>query len=99
MRLEGKVALISGGARGQGAAEAKLFAKEDARVVFGDILDQQGRQVEAEILEMGGEAVYLHLDVTSEGQWQAAVARPPRSGSVSCCCPLIWFHWNGSGRR
>ncbi len=66
MRLEGKVALISGGARGQGAAEAKLFAKEGARVVFGDILDQQGRQVEAEVFEMGGEAVYLHLDVTSE---------------------------------
>ena len=74
MRLEGKVALISGGARGQGAAEAKLFAKEGARVVFGDILDQQGRQVEAEVLEMDGEAVYLHLDVTSEEHWQAAVA-------------------------
>ena len=74
MRLEGKVALISGGARGQGAAEAKLFAKEGARVVFGDILDQQGRQVEAEILELGGEAVYLPLDVTSELDWQAAVA-------------------------
>ena len=73
MRLEGKVALISGGARGQGAAEARLFAKEGARVVFGDILDQQGRQVEAEVLEMGGEAVYLHLDVTREGHWQAAV--------------------------
>ena len=74
MRLEGKVALISGGARGQGAAEAKLFAKEGARVVFGDILDQQGRLVEAEILELGGEAVYLHLDVTREEDWQAAVA-------------------------
>ena len=74
MRLEGKVALISGGARGQGASEAKLFAKEGARVVFGDILDQQGRQVEAEILELGGESVYLHLDVTSEEHWQAAVA-------------------------
>ena len=74
MRLEGKVALISGGARGQGASEAKLFAKEGARVVFGDILDQQSRQVEAEILELGGEAVYLHLEVTSEEHWQAAVA-------------------------
>ena len=51
MRLEGKVALISGGARGQGAAEAKLFAGEGAKVVFGDILDDLGKQVEAEIHE------------------------------------------------
>ncbi|MCI0784979.1 MAG: SDR family NAD(P)-dependent oxidoreductase, partial [Chloroflexi bacterium] len=55
MRIEGKVALISGGARGQGAAEAKLFAQEGAKVVFGDILDDQGKQVEAEINEAGGE--------------------------------------------
>ena len=53
MRLEGKVALISGGARGQGAAEARLFAMEGARVVFGDVLDEEGRQVEAEIRELG----------------------------------------------
>ena len=64
-RLDGKVALISGAARGQGAAEARLFVKEGARVVFGDILDAEGKRVEAEIQEMGGEAVYLHLDVTS----------------------------------
>ena len=49
MRLEGKVALISGGARGQGAEEARLFAKEGAKVVFGDVLDDLGLQVEAEI--------------------------------------------------
>ena len=53
MRLEGKVALISGGARGQGAVEAKLFAREGAKVVFGDILDDAGKQVEAEIHEAG----------------------------------------------
>jgi NAD(P)-dependent dehydrogenase (short-subunit alcohol dehydrogenase family) len=58
-RLDGKVALISGGARGQGAAEARLFVKEGARVVFGDILDAEGKRVEVEIQEMGGEAVYL----------------------------------------
>ncbi len=57
MRLEGKVALISGGARGQGAAEAKLFAGEGAKVVFGDILDDLGKQVEAEIHEAGGEGL------------------------------------------
>ena len=73
MRLEGKVALISGGARGQGAVEAKLFAGEGAKVVIGDILDEAGRQVEAEIAEAGGDATYVHLDVTSEADWAGAV--------------------------
>ena len=73
MRLEGKVALISGGARGQGAVEAKLFAREGAKVVFGDILDDAGKQVEAEIHEAGAEATYVHLDVTREDDWQSAV--------------------------
>ena len=73
MRLEGKVALISGGARGQGAVEAKLFAQEGAKVVFGDIRDQEGQQVEAEIRELGGEATYTHLDVTREADWRSAV--------------------------
>ena len=72
-RLDGKVAIISGGARGQGAAEARLFAKEGARVVFGDIRDDEGRRVEAEIQELGGDAVYVHLDVTSEADWQRVV--------------------------
>ncbi len=72
-RLAGKVALISGGARGQGAAEARLFAQEGARVVFGDILDEEGKHVEAEIRTQGGEAAYVHLDVTREQDWQRAV--------------------------
>lgn len=72
-KLDGKVAIISGGARGQGAEEAKLFAREGAKVVFGDIRDDEGRQVEAEIQELGGEAVYVHLDVTSETEWQKVV--------------------------
>src|SRR5438132_811842 len=72
-RLDGKVVLISGGARGQGAAEAKLCAREGAKVVFGDVLDEQGKQVEAEIRESGGEATYVHLDVTREADWRAAV--------------------------
>jgi cyclopentanol dehydrogenase len=72
-RLDGKVALISGGARGQGATEAKLFVREGARVVFGDILDSAGKQVEAEIRAGGGEATYVHLDVTNEDSWRAAV--------------------------
>ncbi len=74
MRLDNKVALISGGARGQGAAEARLFAREGARVVIADILDEDGRKVEAEINELGGQCLYVHLDVTSETEWQDAVA-------------------------
>src|SRR5262249_45044260 len=72
-RLDGKVALISGGGRGQGAAEAKLFAREGAKVVLGDILDEAGKQVEEEIRQQGGEATYVHLDVTSEAEWVEAV--------------------------
>jgi cyclopentanol dehydrogenase len=72
-RLDGKVALISGGARGQGATEAQLFAREGARVVFGDILDEAGRQVEAQIRAAGGDATYVHLDVTNEEDWRVAV--------------------------
>jgi len=72
-KLGGKVALISGGARGQGAAEAETFAREGAKVVFGDIRDAEGQKVEAAILDGGGEAVYVHLDVTSEADWQHAV--------------------------
>ena len=74
MRLEGKVAFISGGARGMGAAEAKLFAREGASVVIGDLLDDEGKQVEAEINETGGRCLFLHLDVTSEANWNEAVA-------------------------
>jgi len=72
-RLAQKVALISGGARGQGAAEAKLFTQEGARVVFGDILDEEGKRVEAEIRARGGDATYVHLNVTREQDWQQAV--------------------------
>ncbi len=73
MRLESKVAIITGGARGQGATEARMFAREGAKVVIGDIRDELGMQVEAEIRELGGEAVYLHLDVTSNDDWQRAI--------------------------
>lgn len=73
MRLEGKVALISGGARGQGAAEARLFAREGAKVIIGDILDAEGSRLAAAIAESGGDAVYVHLDVTQEEDWRRAV--------------------------
>ncbi len=74
MRLEGKVVLISGGARGQGAVEARLFAGEGAKIVIGDVLEAEGRQVEAEINESGGECLFMRLDVTGEANWQEVVA-------------------------
>lgn len=74
MRLENKVALISGGARGMGAVEAKLFAREGAKVVIADVLDEEGRKTEAEINEIGGECLLIRLDVTSEDNWREAVA-------------------------
>ncbi len=72
-RLDGKVALISGGARGQGAAEAQLFTREGAKVVFGDILDNEGKAVEDAIRAQSGDATYVHLDVTNENDWVEAV--------------------------
>ena len=74
MRLAGKIVLISGGARGMGAAEARLFAREGAQIVLGDILDAEGKAVEAEVNAKGGEAVFVHLDVTREAEWEQAVA-------------------------
>ena len=56
-----------------GAVEAIMFAEEGARVVFGDILDEMGQQVEMNIVKSGGHAIYVHLDVTQEEDWQAAV--------------------------
>jgi 3alpha(or 20beta)-hydroxysteroid dehydrogenase len=70
-RLDGKVAIITGAARGQGAAEARLFVAEGASVVLADVLDDEGQAVAA---ELGAAATYVHLDVTDEDQWQAAVA-------------------------
>ena len=74
-RLDGKVAIISGGAKGQGAVETELFAMEGAKVIFGDVLDDEGRKVEAKVAELGGDVEYIHLDVTSEDDWQQAVER------------------------
>jgi 3alpha(or 20beta)-hydroxysteroid dehydrogenase len=69
-RLAGKVALISGAARGQGAAEARLFAAEGARVLLGDRLDEPCAAL-AE--ELGAAAAWVHLDVTREEEWRRAV--------------------------
>ena len=69
-RLVGKVALVTGAASGQGAAEARLFAAEGARVAVADIDDAGAARVAAEI---GDRAIAIHLDVTDEAQWSAAV--------------------------
>ncbi|MGW1027437.1 SDR family NAD(P)-dependent oxidoreductase [Streptomyces sp. NPDC002577] len=68
-KLDGRVVIITGAARGQGEQEARLFAAEGAKVVLGDVLDDQG---EALAKELGG--LYLHLDVSQEAEWRSAVA-------------------------
>jgi 3alpha(or 20beta)-hydroxysteroid dehydrogenase len=69
--LDGKVALVSGAARGQGEAEARLLVERGARVVLADVLDEQGGHVAA---ELGDDARYVHLDVTDPEGWAKAVA-------------------------
>lgn len=74
MRLQDKVAIISGGARGMGAVEAKLFASEGCRVIIGDILESDGLRVESEIIKSGGESVFIKLDVTEQNDWDSVVS-------------------------
>ena len=74
MRLESKVAFISGGGRGMGAVEARLFAGEGACVAIGDVLEEEGLKVVEQINEAGGRAIFLLLDVTRESQWNSAIA-------------------------
>ena len=75
MRLDGKVALVTGGAHGMGAEECRLFAREGAKVAIGDIREEDGRRVEAEIAEAGGDAMFVNLNVSDENSWAAAVAQ------------------------
>jgi 3alpha(or 20beta)-hydroxysteroid dehydrogenase len=70
-RLHDTVAIITGGARGMGAAHARAFAREGARVVIADVLDDEGRSLAA---ELGDTVRYEHLDVTSESEWETVVA-------------------------
>ncbi|HKN52587.1 MAG TPA: glucose 1-dehydrogenase [Amycolatopsis sp.] len=72
MRLEGKVALVTGGARGQGEAAARAFVEEGAKVVIADILDTEGEKL---AVDLGENAVYQHLDVSDERGWTVAIAR------------------------
>ena len=77
-RLEGKSCLISGGSKGLGAAQARLFAREGARVAVGDILESDGGRLVDELRTSGADSVFLRLDVTSEADWEGAV------GAVMC---------------
>ena len=70
-RFDGKVAIVTGAARGQGEAEARLLASEGAKVVLGDVLDDLGEAVAKDI---GDAATYVHLDISNEEQWRNAIA-------------------------
>ncbi|PKB72051.1 MAG: hypothetical protein BZY87_02245 [SAR202 cluster bacterium Io17-Chloro-G6] len=72
-RLDGIVVIITGAARGQGALEAELFAKQGAKVIVCGVLDQEAQEVEARVLASGGDAVYSHLEVIGDDDWQRAV--------------------------
>ena len=73
-RLEDKVAIVSGAASGMGAEEARLFAREGAKVVLADVTEDGGRRVEEQIHETGGDAVFVRTDVTEEKDWEQVVA-------------------------
>jgi len=73
--VDGKVVMVTGAARGMGAAEAELLVDEGAKVVLADILTDEGESVAERIRDRGGEALYVHLDVRSEDDWQVAVQK------------------------
>ena len=74
MRLSEKVAIVTGGAHGMGEAEARLFAREGAKVVVADVLPEMGEAVAASIRADGGQAIFVKIDVTSEADWQNLLA-------------------------
>ena len=75
MRLPGKVAIVTGAGHGMGEAEARLFAKEGARVVVADILEGEAERVAQDIRDSGGEAIAVRIDVTNEPDWQALIGK------------------------
>ncbi|GAB3284448.1 glucose 1-dehydrogenase [Parahaliea aestuarii] len=79
-RLEGKVALVTGAARGMGEATARLLVEQGAKVVLADILDEVGQKVAD---DLGESAIYVHLDVTDKAQWQAAVEAAGQLGQLN----------------
>ena len=73
-RLENKVALISGGSRGMGAAEAEMFAADGAHVVIADILEDEGRKTASKIAETGARCLFTNLDVLKASDWESAIS-------------------------
>jgi NAD(P)-dependent dehydrogenase (short-subunit alcohol dehydrogenase family) len=73
VRLEGKIALVTGAAAGMGESAARIFAREGAKVVVADLLEKEGGAVAASIVSAGGEAMFLRMDVSGEEQWREAV--------------------------
>jgi len=89
-RLKDKVVVLSGAARGQGAAEAKLFAEEGAKLLIGDVLDEAGREVAASV---GSNVHYVHLDVTREEDWAAITERAlAEYGRIDCLVNNAGIH-------
>jgi 3alpha(or 20beta)-hydroxysteroid dehydrogenase len=89
-RLAGKTAIITGGSRGQGEAEVRRFAAEGANVVVGDVLDDAGEKLAA---ELGDAVTYLHLDVTNAADWAAAVAAAEAYGPLNVLVNNAAIHW------
>src|SRR5688500_6520668 len=89
-RLNGKTAIITGGARGQGETEARRFVAEGAKVVIGDVLDDDGAKVAA---DLGDDAVYVHLDVTNADDWTSAVEAAERLGPLNVLVNNAAIHW------
>ena len=73
MRLQGKVAVITGGGSGMGRVACDLFAREGARVVVTDVVDEAGQTTVASLTEAGGEAIYVHADVADDAQARAMI--------------------------
>src|SRR5262245_59839944 len=93
-RLAGKVALVSGGASGIGAAHVRVFVAEGAKVVAGDIQEAQGKAVVDAVNKGGGEAIFVRLDVTKEGDWANAVKTAvSRFGKLTTLINNAGIYW------
>ncbi len=93
-RLDGKVALVSGGASGIGAAHARIFAAEGAKLVAGDLQEDKGRAVVEAVNRDGGEAVFVHLDVARQADWERAVGEAvSRFGKLTTLINNAGIYW------